>query len=207
MVNEISRSQADGQPPTSTFYKLTANTCASGQQPITTGLNHQTPELPASDLYSLGHGNTADDPVLEVVLSDKERFPNAEERRLFYVAVTRARHKVFILSDRQKASSFVRELEDTTSDLATCPDCHGKIFIKNNGDHDFVTCENYPLCDYSKYFNNPGEIAICPTCRRGYLCVKKGSKGEFCGCTNYPSCSHTTSYPLTQGDATNVVTS
>lgn len=51
-----------------------------------------------------------DDPLLDVVLGAPEGCPNAEERRLFYVALTRARHRVYLLTDRQRPSVFVEEL-------------------------------------------------------------------------------------------------
>ncbi|MBC6404835.1 MAG: UvrD-helicase domain-containing protein [Rhodospirillales bacterium] len=54
----------------------------------------------------------ADDPLLELVLPKPEKFEHAEERRLFYVALTRARQSVTILADRKKPSAFVRELID-----------------------------------------------------------------------------------------------
>ncbi len=52
-----------------------------------------------------------DDPLLDLVLAEKEPFVHAEERRLFYVALTRARHAVFLLAPEAKCSSFVEELE------------------------------------------------------------------------------------------------
>jgi DNA helicase IV len=52
----------------------------------------------------------ADDPLLQLVLPSAESFSNAEERRLFYVALTRARHRVYLLSSVYAPSSFVKEL-------------------------------------------------------------------------------------------------
>jgi DNA helicase-4 len=51
----------------------------------------------------------ADDPVLSLVLAEAETYPNAEERRLFYVALTRARVGVYLLTDNPQ-SSFLNEL-------------------------------------------------------------------------------------------------
>jgi len=51
-----------------------------------------------------------DDPILSLVLAEKDSFPNAEERRLFYVAITRARKHVYLLSEESRPSSFVDEL-------------------------------------------------------------------------------------------------
>jgi len=51
----------------------------------------------------------ADDSVLSLVLAEAETHPNAEERRLFYVALTRARVGVYLLTDNPQ-SSFLNEL-------------------------------------------------------------------------------------------------
>jgi DNA helicase-4 len=51
-----------------------------------------------------------DDSLLDLVLPEPERFEHAEERRLFYVALTRARHSVTILADRETPSAFATEL-------------------------------------------------------------------------------------------------
>ncbi len=51
-----------------------------------------------------------DDSLLDLVLPEPEAFEHAEERRLFYVALTRARHSVTILADRETPSAFATEL-------------------------------------------------------------------------------------------------
>ena len=51
----------------------------------------------------------SDDPVLNYVLTDGDSFPFGEERRLFYVAVTRAKIKTFVLYDKRFPSVFVNE--------------------------------------------------------------------------------------------------
>jgi DNA helicase-4 len=53
----------------------------------------------------------ADDPLLNIVLSQADQFPNGEERRLFYVALTRTKRKVYLISSARNASRFVHELE------------------------------------------------------------------------------------------------
>ncbi len=48
----------------------------------------------------------------EVLLPQPEDFPDAEERRLLYVALTRAKHQVWLLQDRERPSVFVEHLQD-----------------------------------------------------------------------------------------------
>ncbi len=51
----------------------------------------------------------SDDPVLNHVLTKSDQFPYGEERRLFYVAITRAKIKTIILYNRNFPSVFVEE--------------------------------------------------------------------------------------------------
>lgn len=51
----------------------------------------------------------SDDPVLSYVLTKGDQFPFGEERRLFYVAITRAKMKTLVLYDKRFPSVFVDE--------------------------------------------------------------------------------------------------
>ena len=51
----------------------------------------------------------SDDPVLDYVLTKSDQYPYGEERRLFYVAITRAKIKTYILYDKRFPSVFVDE--------------------------------------------------------------------------------------------------
>ena len=76
-----------------------------------------------------------DDPLLDLVLAAPESHPNAEERRLLYVAITRARRQVYLLADGGPPSEFVTELIDGGYDVevfgrplegdVSCPRCTG----------------------------------------------------------------------------------
>ena len=50
----------------------------------------------------------ADDKVLNLVLTTAENFKFAEERRLFYVAITRTKNRTFILTDNRNSSPFLK---------------------------------------------------------------------------------------------------
>ncbi|MBL0321419.1 MAG: hypothetical protein IPP80_03405 [Ignavibacteria bacterium] len=53
-----------------------------------------------------------DDPVLNMVLTQPDEYSYGEERRLFYVAMTRSRKKTFVISDVSRGkSAFAAELE------------------------------------------------------------------------------------------------
>ncbi|WP_228140262.1 UvrD-helicase domain-containing protein [Moritella sp. JT01] len=55
-------------------------------------------------------------PFAMILQPDVSGFPDAEERRLFYVALTRARQQVYLLCNKNNPSSFVEEL--VTGDYA-----------------------------------------------------------------------------------------
>lgn len=51
----------------------------------------------------------SNDPVLDYVLTRSDEYPYGEERRLFYVAITRAKIKTFVMYDKRQPSVFVDE--------------------------------------------------------------------------------------------------
>ena len=53
-----------------------------------------------------------DDPIMQHVLSAADSFENAEERRLFYVAITRARKGTYCLYDEKNPSEIVEEFNE-----------------------------------------------------------------------------------------------
>ncbi len=97
-----------------------------------------------------------DDPVIRLVMSDKESQLHGEERRLFYVAVTRARRATHIISPMSAPSVFASELykdglaKHIGIDEAknrVCPVCQsGRILVSGSGNGSY--CSNIPLCDF-----------------------------------------------------------
>ncbi len=99
-----------------------------------------------------------DDPLLELAMPQPEAYPFAEERRLFYVALTRARHAVYLIANRAFPSAFVEELIDDHGDSLAqfprgrttevpCKRCRSGSVIERNGKNGtFFSCSNYPLC-------------------------------------------------------------
>lgn len=82
----------------------------------------------------------SDDPILGYLLSKPEAFPYAEERRLFYVAITRAKKQSYILYDKNCPSPFVNELASemnphVTAQNMTCPMCqNGYLRVLSEGE-------------------------------------------------------------------------
>lgn len=91
-----------------------------------------------------------DDPILDFVLSKRETYPFAEERRLFYVAMTRARMHMYVLFDQDKPSPFIGEfLLKVDKGSYLCPRClEGKVTVvkegttTNNAKYRCFTCSN-----------------------------------------------------------------
>ena len=144
-----------------------------------------------------------DDPLLEMLLENKSSFEFAEERRLFYVALTRTRSIIFILCNKQKPSIFIKEIEERAKienpellknkEEYSCPRCKsGKLLLHvGKGKSRFYSCSNYPYCQYKIYdINAVLKNNRCPDCG-DFLVVRNGRYGKFIGCHNYPYCKYT----------------
>lgn len=146
-----------------------------------------------------------DDPIMKLVTHDDQSMPFAEERRLFYVAMTRTKNKVYIAAPKNRPSRFLVELikdyhlphdeniNMQVVDLFTlrCPKCGFPLkyeFNKNYGLQLWV-CTNEPeVCDFmTNDKKNKHDIFKCPKCSDGYMIVKTNPKNGdvFYGCTNY----------------------
>jgi Superfamily I DNA and RNA helicases len=146
-----------------------------------------------------------DDPLLSLVLSSPSEFEFSEERRLFYVSLTRACLRTFILTKKYAESSFVAEIEPRckvlgevgeapSEELIKCPRCgSGHLVMRNDkSGNQFYGCSNFPYCDYT--INDLRAVTMnkrCPRCD-DFLVLRKGEHC-FLGCHNYPVCTYTES--------------
>jgi len=135
---------------------------------------HGSKGLEADYVILLDHGfpsEKVDDPILNMVLSAPETFPNSEERRLFYVALTRAKKKVFLATESGKRSAFIDEVIKSPIDVEIfgkklpdepkCEKCvEGNLKLIDGAKGKFWLCKNYPYC---KHKEQP-----CPFCKNGY---------------------------------------
>ena len=148
-----------------------------------------------------------DDPVLKYVVKDDHSIEYAEERRLFYVALTRTKNRVYIVTPEQHPSKFVTELiadykhvkvngqicteDDTTpTNIKRCPICGYPLQLRYKPHYGLKLwiCSNDPeVCGFMTNDLRGGELSIikCDKCQDGYLIVKEGNDGPFLGCTNY----------------------
>ncbi|MCR4834759.1 MAG: UvrD-helicase domain-containing protein [Bacteroidaceae bacterium] len=99
----------------------------------------------------------SDDPILGYVLSEIDTFEYSEERRLFYVAITRAKKHTYVMYNNGMPSVFVTELLEEESDQLICPVCKkGRLkVIKESVADNGTQYRNY-LCSNAvsgcKYF-------------------------------------------------------
>lgn len=108
----------------------------------------------------------SDDEVLNLLLSEADQFENGEERRLFYVAMSRAKERVYFVADSSFKSKFITELEVVSGQSTNkkCPICKtADIVLRKTGstrtgnEYRFYGCTNYLYgCDYTttEYTNN-----------------------------------------------------
>ncbi len=184
---------------------------------------HGSKGLEAEYVYVLGliegrrgfPSQIEDDPVLQLAMPDAETFAMAEERRLFYVALTRASRQVRLYTSLEKPSRFVTELvsqkrivvDPVDGDaLETCPTCKtGVLKLRTSGHSPFHGCSRYPQCEFKRSVedneaaSDPAvrltmPVALdsqCPVCGKGRMRLLDGKHGQFLGCSAFPSCKTT----------------
>ena len=133
----------------------------------------------------------------------------AEERRLFYVAMTRTKNRVFFIAPQQNPSEFLLEIkrdyknvelkgewnedpEKTPYTRKTCPMCGYPMQFRYKAAYGLrlYICTNEPeVCGFMTNEYKAGKLSIikCDQCRDGYLIVKPGKEktSYMLGCTNY----------------------
>lgn len=150
-----------------------------------------------------------DDELLDLVLSHKSEYEYAEERRLWYVALTRTRNYTYIIANAGNPSIFLKEIKEQclvlNSDMdiseskteTACPLCKtGRLITKiNESDgHSFYGCSHFPYCKYTiDDFKAVARNKRCPSCG-DFMVFRKGRYGAFFGCHNYPRCQYTEEY-------------
>ncbi|GGI75115.1 hypothetical protein GCM10007978_10980 [Shewanella hanedai] len=115
----------------------------------------------------------ASDPILEMLLPQLDVYAYTEERRLFYVALSRAKKRVFVQAELGRESIFVKELmqfkEDVNchlSELAAlyiddinCPECNEGKLIPTEGPYGV-----YYACSLGRHYCDT-KLESCPSCQ------------------------------------------
>ena len=120
----------------------------------------------------------ADDPVLQLSMPEGDGYEYGEERRLFYVALTRAKQSVTIVTIENKESTFVHELagdyqipignlDGSNFSSERCA-CGNGFLVKRKGKFgQFYGCSTFPSCSMTKQFieivTTPQEYAKAST--------------------------------------------
>lgn len=140
-----------------------------------------------------------DDPVMKLVIKDDESMDFEEERRLFYVALTRTKNRVYIVTPQLRPSKFILEIKDKFTNVILrgtelnpqeskdnkyiCPVCgyplqRRQTNIKlSSATKKLWICSNDPeVCGFltNDLNGNKYKLSICKCtkCQDGYLVVK-----------------------------------
>ena len=110
------------------------------------------------------------DEIIEMMLPKEENaIRYAEERRLMYVALTRAKKEMWIEADNNDISFFVEELKK-----------------------DKFQTRILNLTNFQDKYGVLKKKLKCPICGDGDIIERSNLKGEvFYGCNNYPTCTYT----------------
>lgn len=140
-----------------------------------------------------------DDPVLKFVIKEDHSIEYAEERRLFYVAMTRTKNRVFLIAPEQNPSEFLLEIKRDYKSVVLrgnwneqqyqpayrniCPICGYPLQFryKNAYGLRLYMCTNEPeICGFISNDLRGKKMSIqkCNKCVDGYLIVKRSSRSE-----------------------------
>ena len=121
-----------------------------------------------------------EDKLLNFVINDSDQYPNGEERRLFYVALTRTKNNVYLLVPETDKSEFVIELEENIDDLE---------IISNDSAEEEIIDDIDEFMKHKKVYSIKTHLK-CPICKTGDVLLKilKTNDGE--DIVRFFDCSH-----------------
>jgi len=127
-----------------------------------------------------------DDPLLSLVSPEQEIFENAEERRVMYVAMTRARHTFTIMASKVRPSSFAEEIRESQRHVRAhsgqlelpahlCGECGGRLIdVRGKDGRIWYRCEHDQHCG--------SVLPACSECGTALPRRTPGSADVRCGC-------------------------
>jgi len=108
----------------------------------------------------------------------------------------------------KKKDAQIKKTKETEVEVLKrkCPKCGGELVVKFGRFGKFISCRNFPKCNYKESLNNQDNLEQglsakekkrlkelrrehpkCPECG-GKLVLRKSRFGYFLGCANYPKC-------------------
>ncbi|MHA1491035.1 MAG: UvrD-helicase domain-containing protein [Promethearchaeota archaeon] len=167
-----------------------------------------------------------DSSILNLAKRYKTQSHFEEERRLFYVAITRSKRFLYLFTIENNISMFLNDIQpylkkvfvdtivmwnDIMSDLlsnylvkkeletpAICPDCGRRLKERQGKYGKFLGCSGYPICHYTFDLNENDKNLKCPWCNNR-LVVRDGKYGKFLSCISYPKCDFAFDLKLNSG--------
>ncbi len=162
---------------------------------------HKSKGLEADNCILMGltqgkHGfpsENKDNIMVEALLPATADYEHSEERRLFYVGISRAKNRCYIVASAKAPSIFVSELLSPKYDISVmskkfsasdrqiykCPYCaDGILCLTNSRQGAYYTCSSGYGCSVSK-------VRVCGKCNSPSIDDRDSSK-----CNN-PKCKHT----------------
>jgi DNA helicase-4 len=146
---------------------------------------------------------------MKLVIKQDRSIEYAEERRLFYVAMTRTKNRIFIAVPKERPSIFISEFVNDYSNVKV----NGELEMKKTDSAELSLIKRCPVCGYPMQFRHKRGLGLklwictnepeicdfmtndlagkdlsilkCDCCKDGYLIVRRGPEDAFLGCTNY----------------------
>ncbi len=149
-----------------------------------------------------------DDVILSYVIKKDISIDYAEERRLFYVAMTRTKNRVYFITPEDNPSAFLIEIKNNYSNVKLigkwntksikkiiksykCPKCGYDMQYRYSTKykiHLFICTNDTNICGFITNNIKIKKLSIikCDKCKTGYLIIKKTMFNNYIlGCTNY----------------------
>ena len=84
--------------------------------------------------------------------------------------------------------------EEKTGEM--CPQCGSPLVIRNGKFGTFISCSNYPTCNYRPQANKEEleKIMSCPVCGSGNIVKREANGKVFYSCDRFPKCKTTYNY-------------
>ena len=109
----------------------------------------------------------------------------SEEKRLFYVALTRSKNKVYLCADKENRSGFIDDLLEITKNEENSLIC--KEFDFSDESNPFFSYKSLIKEERLKNLYKRTKIK-CPKCEKGFINVYSINDSKFISCSDFDNC-------------------